>query len=155
MDVQEERVTELHRLHERGCFVMPNPWDAGSAWTLGRPDNDVRLDEALAHLAAIAAAVRVLGNAELGVRRISVGGTLAHAAWGRVAPGRAGDRPRGDVHRLLRPAGRRRPATPPQERGPTRVRTTPSSTADAAAQALPAPPTLEVHPRGSVLGGAG
>ena len=83
MDVQHERVTEFHRLHERGCFVMPNPWDAGSAraleamgfpalattsagmaWTLGRPDNDVRLDEALTHLAAIAAAVRVPVNAD-------------------------------------------------------------------------------------------
>ena len=21
----------FHRLHDRGCFVIPNPWDAGSA----------------------------------------------------------------------------------------------------------------------------
>ncbi len=62
---------------------MPNPWDAGSAralaqlgfpalattsagfaWTLGRSDNRVTLDEALAHLRAIAAAVSVPVNAD-------------------------------------------------------------------------------------------
>lgn len=62
---------------------MPNPWDAGSAraleqlgfqalastsagfaWTLGRKDNQVTLDEALAHLRAIAAAVSVPVNAD-------------------------------------------------------------------------------------------
>lgn len=40
MDIQHERVTEFHRLHESGCFVMPNPWDVGSARmleTLGFP----------------------------------------------------------------------------------------------------------------------
>ena len=83
MRVQEERVEAFHRLHDSGCFVMPNPWDVGSAvalermgfkalattsagfaWTLGRPDNDVELDEALAHLRAVAAAVEVPLNAD-------------------------------------------------------------------------------------------
>lgn len=68
----------FRRLHESGCFVIPNPWDAGSArllaglgfqalattssgfaWTLGRPDNHVTLEEALAHFEAVAAAVDV------------------------------------------------------------------------------------------------
>lgn len=73
----------FRRLHQSGCFVMPNPWDAGSArylatlgfpalattsaglaWTLGRHDNHVTLDEVLAHLSAIAAAVDVPINAD-------------------------------------------------------------------------------------------
>ncbi len=79
----DERITTFHRLHESGCFVMPNPWDAGSAraleqlgfpalattsagfaWTLGRADNEVTLDEALEHLRVIAAAVDVPINAD-------------------------------------------------------------------------------------------
>ncbi|MFN7267475.1 MAG: isocitrate lyase/phosphoenolpyruvate mutase family protein, partial [Cereibacter sp.] len=63
-------------LHVSGCFVLPNPWDAGSArmmaaigakalatssaahaFTLGRPDvGGVSRDEALAHAEAIVAA---------------------------------------------------------------------------------------------------
>jgi methylisocitrate lyase len=83
MHSQDDRVEAFHRLHESGCFVMPNPWDVGSAvalermgfkalattsagfaWTLGRPDNEVELDEALAHLRAVAAAVEVPLNAD-------------------------------------------------------------------------------------------
>ena len=83
MSVQDERVATFHRLHSAGCFVMPNPWDVGSAcaleslgfpalattsagmaWTLGRPDNGVTIDEALAHLRAVAAAVEVPVNAD-------------------------------------------------------------------------------------------
>jgi 2-methylisocitrate lyase-like PEP mutase family enzyme len=83
MRVQDERVETFHRLHESGCFVMPNPWDVGSAvalermgfkalattsagfaWTLGRPDNEVELDEALPHLRAVATAVEVPLNAD-------------------------------------------------------------------------------------------
>ncbi len=79
----DARVVAFHRLHASGCFVMPNPWDAGSAraleqlgfpalattsagfaWTLGRSDNRVTLDEALAHLRAVAAAVSVPVNAD-------------------------------------------------------------------------------------------
>ena len=73
----------FRRLHESGCFVIPNPWDLGSArllvqmgfkalattssgfaWTLGRPDNRVALAEALAHLRAIAGGVPVPVNAD-------------------------------------------------------------------------------------------
>jgi methylisocitrate lyase len=78
-----EKVDVFHRLHADGCFVMPNPWDigtavaleqlgfealattsAGYAWTLGRPDNGVSRDEALAHLRQIADAVNVPVNAD-------------------------------------------------------------------------------------------
>jgi 2-methylisocitrate lyase-like PEP mutase family enzyme len=83
MTVQGDRVDEFHRLHESGCFVMPNPWDvgtarilaqfgfpalattsAGFAWTAGCADNSVTLDQALAHLRSIAAAVELPVNAD-------------------------------------------------------------------------------------------
>jgi len=83
MSTHDPRVAEFRRLHESGCFVIPNPWDVGSAllleqlgfsalattsagfaWTLGRRDNGVTLDEALAHFAAVAAAVKVPVNAD-------------------------------------------------------------------------------------------
>ncbi len=70
---RHERFAELHR---SGCFVIPNPWDAGSArmmaalgavalatssaahaFTLGRPDmGGVSRDEALAHAESLVAA---------------------------------------------------------------------------------------------------
>jgi 2-methylisocitrate lyase-like PEP mutase family enzyme len=70
-------------LHASGCFVIPNPWDIGSArllaqlgfpalattssglaWSMGRQDNDVPLDDVLAHLRAVSAAVDVPVNAD-------------------------------------------------------------------------------------------
>ena len=78
-----ERTTAFRRMHESGCFVMPNPWDAGSArllaglgfpavattsagfaWTRGRRDNHVKLAEVLAHLGDMTAAVSVPVNAD-------------------------------------------------------------------------------------------
>ena len=83
MNDLDRRVTEFRRLHSAGCFVMPNPWDAGTArvleqlrfpalattssglaWTLGRRDGHVSLDEALAHLRDVAGAVNVPVNAD-------------------------------------------------------------------------------------------
>jgi 2-methylisocitrate lyase-like PEP mutase family enzyme len=71
------------RLHESGCFVIPNPWDVGSAlylqslgfkalastssgfaWSQGLPDNGVARDRVLEHLAALAAATEVPLNAD-------------------------------------------------------------------------------------------
>ena len=73
----------FRRLHESGCFVMPNPWDVGSArvleqlgfpalattssglaWSLGRRDNSVSRNETIAHLRAMAEAVDVPVNAD-------------------------------------------------------------------------------------------
>ena len=81
-NVNEQRRV-FRELHETGCFVIPNPWDLGSArilqglgfralattssgfaWSLGRMDNHVRLDEALAHLRAISEGVDVPVNAD-------------------------------------------------------------------------------------------
>jgi 2-methylisocitrate lyase-like PEP mutase family enzyme len=83
MDIQGESAATFHQLHSAGCFVMPNPWDVGSAraleqmgfqalattsaglaWTLGRTDNHATLDEALEHLRTIASAVNVPVNAD-------------------------------------------------------------------------------------------
>jgi len=70
-------------LHESGCFVMPNPWDIGTArvlaqigfpaiattssglaWSMGRRDNGVSLDDTVRHLRAIAQSVDVPVNAD-------------------------------------------------------------------------------------------
>lgn len=72
---QEERARRFAELHEEGCFLIPNPWDAGTArvleslgfealattssgfaFTLGRADGAVTLDEVVEHVAALAAA---------------------------------------------------------------------------------------------------
>jgi 2-methylisocitrate lyase-like PEP mutase family enzyme len=77
------RVEVFRQLHRSGCFVIPNPWDIGSArvlvslgfpalattssgfaWSLGRRDNHVSVDEALAHFRAIAGSVPVPVNAD-------------------------------------------------------------------------------------------
>lgn len=78
-----ERCRVFRDLHRSGCFVMPNPWDLGSArllvqlgfpalattssglaWSLGRSDNRVSLEETLAHLRSIAHGVEVPVNAD-------------------------------------------------------------------------------------------
>jgi 2-methylisocitrate lyase-like PEP mutase family enzyme len=83
MDMHETRVAEFRRLHSSGCFVMPNPWDVGSAralerlgfpalattsaglaWTLGVADTQVTRDQALDHFRLIAGAVGVPVNAD-------------------------------------------------------------------------------------------
>lgn len=136
----------FRQLHEQGCFVIPNPWDVGSArylqslgfkalasssagfaWSRGRGDNGMPREAVLGHLrelveatdlpvnadfesgyandaAGVAESVRlavetglaglsiedatgvkddplVADIAALGVRRISVGGAMAGAAW--------------------------------------------------------------------------
>src|SRR6202034_3397708 len=74
---------DFHRLHHSGCFVMPNPWDVGSAlalqslgfkalattsagmaWSMGKPDNKVELEEVLAHLELLAGRLDVPLNAD-------------------------------------------------------------------------------------------
>ncbi len=83
MSSQGDKVDAFHRLHAEGCFVMPNPWDLGSAvalaglgfealattsaghaWAVGRPDGRVELEDELRHLRELAAAVEVPLNAD-------------------------------------------------------------------------------------------
>ncbi|MBN9559251.1 MAG: isocitrate lyase/phosphoenolpyruvate mutase family protein [Alphaproteobacteria bacterium] len=82
---QSQRAIRFAELHRRpGAFVIPNPWDAGSAriltslgfealatssgacaGTLGRRDGRVSRDEALAHAAAIVTATDLPVSADL------------------------------------------------------------------------------------------
>ncbi|HEU4512906.1 MAG TPA: isocitrate lyase/phosphoenolpyruvate mutase family protein [Nocardioidaceae bacterium] len=83
MSVQDDRIAEFQRLHSSGCFVMPNPWDVGSAraleqmgfkalattsaglaWTLGRADTQATRDQVLEHLRLVVGAVKVPVNAD-------------------------------------------------------------------------------------------
>ena len=82
-DRVHERCRIFHELHASCCFVIPNPWDVGSAcsleqlgfpalattssgfaWSVGRADNQVTLDQALEYFRAIAAAVTVPVSAD-------------------------------------------------------------------------------------------
>ena len=77
------RVRVFRQLHESGCFVIPNPWDVGSArllarcgfaalattsagcaWSLGRPDGKITLEECLEQLRTISASVELPVNAD-------------------------------------------------------------------------------------------
>jgi len=77
------KIAEFRRLHESGCFVMPNPWDRGSAiylqklgfkalastsagfaWSTGHADSQVSVDQVLAHLKEIAGSVTLPVNAD-------------------------------------------------------------------------------------------
>jgi 2-methylisocitrate lyase-like PEP mutase family enzyme len=72
MPTQEQKAADFRALHAGEPFVLPNPWDAGSArvlealgfkalattssgfaFTLGRLDGSVTLDEVVAHTAAV------------------------------------------------------------------------------------------------------
>jgi 2-methylisocitrate lyase-like PEP mutase family enzyme len=78
-----ERRAAFRALHERGCFVLPNPWDRGSArylehlgfaalattssgaaWSRGRPDGSASRDDVLDHLADIVASTSLPVNAD-------------------------------------------------------------------------------------------
>src|ERR671925_682063 len=76
--MSDDRARRFHQLHTSGCFVIPNPWDIGSArvlvqlgfpalattssgfaWSQGREDNHITLEQALAHFQGIATSVDV------------------------------------------------------------------------------------------------
>src|SRR5260221_188661 len=80
--VTEKRKT-FHALHASGCFVIPNPWDIGSArwlqgagfkalastssgfaWSQGFPDNHVTREMVLSHLRMLVEATDVPINAD-------------------------------------------------------------------------------------------
>ena len=81
-NITDKRRT-FRALHESGCFVIPNPWDIGSArylqglgfkalastssgfaWSQGFPDNQVTRDRVLRHLHELVAATDVPINAD-------------------------------------------------------------------------------------------
>jgi len=76
-------IERFRELHAAGCFVIPNPWDAGSArlleglgfpalattssgyaWSTGRRDNQITVDDALEHFRTISGAVSVPVNGD-------------------------------------------------------------------------------------------
>jgi 2-methylisocitrate lyase-like PEP mutase family enzyme len=78
-----EKRAAFRALHQQGCFLLPNPWDVGSArmlqhlgfkalastssgfaWTTGRPDYGVTRDDLLQHLTAMCQAVDLPVNAD-------------------------------------------------------------------------------------------
>jgi 2-methylisocitrate lyase-like PEP mutase family enzyme len=78
----DKRAT-FRKMHETGCFVLPNPYDVGSAralqhmgfkalastsagfaWTIGKADNGVTLEDVLQHLTALCGAVDLPVNAD-------------------------------------------------------------------------------------------
>ena len=83
MPTPAEKRATFRKLHAQGCFVIPNPWDVGSArylqglgfkalattssgfaFTQGRPDGGVPRATMLAHFREIAAAADVPVNAD-------------------------------------------------------------------------------------------
>lgn len=78
-----EKRRRFRALHEAGCFLLPNPWDVGSArwlqslgfaalattsagfaWSTGRSDTEVGLEPVLAHLRTMVEATDVPINAD-------------------------------------------------------------------------------------------
>lgn len=83
MSSAEEKRRAFRALHEKGCFVMPNPFDmgtarylqglgfkalattsSGAAWSYGFPDGGLGRDVMLEHIAEIAAVSDVPVNAD-------------------------------------------------------------------------------------------
>lgn len=82
VDVKTKRAA-FRALHQAGCFVLPNPWDLGSArrlermgfkalastsagyaWSMGREDGELLRDEVLGHLRALCATTELPVNAD-------------------------------------------------------------------------------------------
>lgn len=83
MTSTSEKRARFHALHQSGCFVLPNPWDAGTArlfqhlgfaalastssgfaWSRGQADYAPSRDQTLAHLADLCAATDLPVNAD-------------------------------------------------------------------------------------------
>src|SRR5260370_23285448 len=82
-DTSADKRAAFRKLHESGCFIIPNPYDVGSAralqqlgfkalastsagfaWTIAKADNRVTGDDVCDHLTAISAAVDIPVNAD-------------------------------------------------------------------------------------------
>ena len=82
-DRQHSAISEFDRLHRSGCFILPNPWDpgtacylrhlgfkalattsAGFAFTRAQPDGGVPCDEMLAHIRELVEATPLPVNAD-------------------------------------------------------------------------------------------
>jgi 2-methylisocitrate lyase-like PEP mutase family enzyme len=109
---QDDKADAFRALHEGEPFVIPNPWDAGSAWmleqlgfkalattssgfafTLGRPDGGAILDEVRAHVSVLCEATSLPvsvdlenghGNPAEAIRRVAEAGAVGGSIedWG-------------------------------------------------------------------------
>jgi len=109
MSLSADRCQIFRDLHQSGCFVMPNPWDLGSArllarlgfpalastsagfaWSLGVPDHGISVAEKLDHLRALCEAVDVPINADFEGGFATVPDQVAINVADAVATGIAG-----------------------------------------------------------------
>jgi methylisocitrate lyase len=97
-------IDRFRELHTAGCFVIPNPWDVGSArlleglgfpalattssgfaWSTGRRDNHIALEDALVHFRAMSSSVAVPLNGDFeGGFAIAPEGVAANVAKAAV-----------------------------------------------------------------------
>lgn len=106
MPTQDQKAAKFRALHEGEPFVIPNPWDAGSAkvfaalgfealattsggfaFTLGRMDGGVTLDQVIAHSGVLAAATELPVSVDL---ENGYGAEPEHAARAITAVAEAG-----------------------------------------------------------------
>jgi 2-methylisocitrate lyase-like PEP mutase family enzyme len=104
-----ERRRAFRRLHESGCFVIPNPWDAGSArylkslgfkalattsagaaWSMGYADGHTPAAQMLAHIRGIVEATDLPVNADFEGGYVDAPEALAGAVRDCVDTGVAG-----------------------------------------------------------------
>src|SRR5271155_2418506 len=83
MPTTADKRATFRKMHQSGCFVLPNPFDVGSAlalqhlgfkalastsagfaWTIGKADNRVTLEEVCDHLTDLCAATDLPVNAD-------------------------------------------------------------------------------------------
>jgi methylisocitrate lyase len=104
----DPRIATFRALHEKGCFVLPNPWDPGSAvylehmgfkavattsagfaFSQALPDSGVPVEKMLSHVEEIAKAVRIPVNADFqngyADEPERVAANVARCAWTGVA----------------------------------------------------------------------
>src|ERR1700743_2667572 len=79
----KEKRAAFRKLHESGCFVIPNPWNVGTArlfqhlgfeaiaststgfaWSMGRPDYTLTREDVLHHLGLLSQSVDLPLNAD-------------------------------------------------------------------------------------------
>ena len=160
MSAQAEKAGAFRALHERdGAFLIPNPWDAGTArllaslgfealattsagyaFSVGQRDNTIGRDEMLAHVRAIASATDLPVSADLENGYGDAPGTAAETIRLAAAAGAVG----GSIE-----DSRNRPGEPIYERelAAERVRA-----AAAAARSLPFPFTLTARAENYLVG---
>jgi 2-methylisocitrate lyase-like PEP mutase family enzyme len=104
-----EKRAAFRALHESGCFMLPNPWDIGSAryletlgfkalattssgfaWSKGRADNHVTRDAVLVHLREIVEATDLPVNADFESGFGATPDDVAHSVKLAVETGVAG-----------------------------------------------------------------